>query len=174
LNIIEQIVNGYESAFNEIFTQYHKKLYFYFLKKSNSQEISKELVQLTFIKLWQFKHTLSESHSFDSQIFNIARTTFIDHLRHQSSLKNMMNNSAESTDDHEERFPSSYITNLETTDYLQQAIKSLSPARRNIFVLSRVQGLSNKEIATKLSISIKTVEDHMTKAVRQIRSISSI
>ena len=60
---------------------------------------------------------------------------------------------------------------FETEDYFNTAVKSLPPVRKKVFMLNRLQGLSYKEIAQQLSISINTVEDHMSKALRQIRTL---
>jgi RNA polymerase sigma-70 factor (ECF subfamily) len=130
--------------------------------------MSRELVQLTFIKLWQFKHTLSADHSFELQLFNIANSTFIDLLRkqqtHRAKIVEMpVDDAFEGTQQAADDF--------EHADHLQSLIQSLSPVRKKIFILSRIQGHSYKEIAQQLSISVKTVEDHIGKALKHIRAL---
>jgi len=154
-----------------VFDQFHSKLYYYFFKKTRSEEMAEELVQLTFIKLWKFRHTLSVDLSFDAQLFTIATSTLIDYLRRQNALRKkiaaipenaeaLLNVTAEAAD-----------RNFEHSDYLRSVIKSLSPIRQKVFVLRRIYGYSYKEIARELSISVKTVEDHMVKALKHIRSV---
>jgi RNA polymerase sigma-70 factor (ECF subfamily) len=64
-----------------------------------------------------------------------------------------------------------YISdNFESADYLRKAAGGLPPVRKNIFLLKVIKGYSNKEIAEELSISVKTVEDHYSKAVRHLKS----
>jgi len=73
--------NRVEDQFEQLFHTYHKKLYFYFIKKTGSEFLSEELVQLTFIKFWKnFGKIPPEKASFSSQIFCIARSTLIDAL----------------------------------------------------------------------------------------------
>jgi RNA polymerase sigma-70 factor (ECF subfamily) len=66
---------------------------------------------------------------------------------------------------------SSAGADFEASDHLLSLTRSLPPVRKRVFLLSRIQGHSYKEIAELLSISLKTVEDHMTKALRHIRGL---
>lgn len=133
--------------------------------------MSRELVQLTFIKLWQFKHTLSTGHPFELQLFNIANSTFIDFIRRQQSHRAKIVEMP--VDAEESLYAESPETadNFEHADHLQSLIRSLSPVRKKIFILSRIHGHSYKEIAQQLSISVKTVEDHIGKALKHIRAL---
>jgi RNA polymerase sigma-70 factor (ECF subfamily) len=131
--------------------------------------MAEELVQLTFLRLWQFRHTLSEALPFEVQFFNMATSALIDYSRKEGSLKRktiaITENSSElniATTQAEDNF--------EHINYLQSTIRPLSPVRKKIFILSRIHGYSYKEIAQELSISVKTVEDHMVKALKYIRS----
>lgn len=133
--------------------------------------MSRELVQLTFIKLWQFKHTLSKDLPFEIQLFNIANSSLIDFMRQQNSLRSRIvelpDNAHEVLNDQVQEDSNDF----EHADHLQSLIRSLSPVRQKIFILSRIHGHSYKEIAQKLSISVKTVEDHIGKALKQIRAL---
>jgi RNA polymerase sigma-70 factor (family 1) len=168
---IDEIKSGTESSFTLVFNQFYTKVYHYFLKKTRSPEYARELVQLTFIKLWQFRHTLSEEYSLDLQLFNIAGTTLIDFLRQQNTQRKIRSQLAERTEQQEDSRPPG--NGFEEDDYLHSLTQTLSPVRKKIFILSRIHGHSYKEIAALLSISSKTVEDHMVKALRHLRSIAS-
>jgi RNA polymerase sigma factor (sigma-70 family) len=165
------IQNGNEKDFTKVYNLYHVKLYRYFFKKTSSQEVSIELVQNVFIKLWNFRHTISLDFSFDSQLFNIARTCFIDYIRQKSNQKSRII----PLNDHSlHSLTIEADTSFETDNYFENVTQSLPPVRKKVFILSRIQGLSYKEIAGHLSISINTVEDHMSKAIRQIKAITSV
>jgi RNA polymerase sigma-70 factor (ECF subfamily) len=170
LNQLKEIKDGSEKTFTEVYNQYHVKLYRFLYKKTKSDEFATELVQIVFIKLWNFKHTLSDTISFDAQLFNIARTCLIDYLRKESTRKDRLVGLQKYADFN---FTNQPDLSFETVDYFNNMIQSLPPARKKIFVLSRLQGLTYKEIAENLSISVNTVEDHMTKAIRQIKKITS-
>jgi RNA polymerase sigma-70 factor (family 1) len=170
---IAEIKSGSELSFTSVFDRCHVKVYHYFLKRTGSPESAKELVQLTFIKLWQFKHTLSEEHSLDLQLFNIARSTLIDYIRRENFQRKNIIDISEKTFEGMKSMQVHAGGGFEKEDYLRFVIRSLSPVRKKVFILSRIQGHSYKEIAEHLSISVKTVEDHMGKATRHIRSIAS-
>lgn len=167
---IADIKSGGEAVFTRLFDTYYAKVYYYFLKKTRSPYIAREVAQLAFIKLWQFRHTLSEDHTLDSQLFRIASGSLIDYLRTENTRRKHTVLLARDAiaGDHE---PASMA--LETSDYLQSLTDTLPPIRKKVFILSRVHGHSHREIADKLSISIKTVEDHMLKAMRHLRQIAS-
>ncbi len=166
MSTISTIQAGNEKTFTDVYYQYYDKLLGYFIKKTNSDEVAVELVQIVFIKLWNFRHTLTEELSFDTQIFNIARTSLIDFMRQQSLQKSR----SVSLDQYQNIDGATLPDNsFEADDYFNSVIKSLPPVRKKVFTLNRLQGLSNKEIALHLSISINTVENHMAKAMRQIR-----
>lgn len=161
-------MNENEAAFQEVFNQYHEKLYFYIYTKTKSEYLAEEVVQLSFIKLWKYRKSLNPSLAFSTQLYRIATTTLIDQLRKQSLSQGLIV-SLEKTDiPSEEDF---FTTNSakEMQAKLQTAMQTLPPVRRKVFEMSRIEGLSYKEIAQRLSISTKTVEHHISKALKAIR-----
>lgn len=132
--------------------------------------MAEELVQQAFIKLWRFKHTLTEEYSLNTQLFNIARGCLVDLIRKKTIQNTRFLTLENETDTNILIQPD---MSFEITDYFNHVVKSLPPVRKKVFILSRLQGFSYQEIAQQLSISIHTVEDHMSKAIRQIRNFSS-
>lgn len=84
-NTIAALKESDEIVFGEIFQEYHQKVYYYILSKTNSAYIAEETTQLTFIKLWNYRCSLDVSLPISSQIFRIAKTTCIDLLRKESN-----------------------------------------------------------------------------------------
>jgi len=168
---IPEIRAGDEASFTEVFHLYYGKVYHHFLKKSHSAATAREVAQLTFIKLWEFRHTLSEDISLDTQLFNIASGAFIDYLRRENTQRKKALGLAGISSLGEEEAGVEYDQSFETSDYLLSLTRSLSPVRKKVFILSRIHGHSYKEISAQMSISLKTVEDHMVKALRHIRSM---
>lgn len=164
LNYIHHIKEGDHVSFEIVFTLCHKKVYAYFLKKTASEDIAQELTQLAFIKLWNFKHTLSEEHELDLQLFRIAKTTLLDYFKKLSNdernLKLYYHNLSEEAVDQNQKF--------ETNQQLEVALSVLPPTRKKVFILSRLQGYSYKEISEQLSISPRTVEKHISLAIKQL------
>ncbi|MEO6719136.1 MAG: sigma-70 family RNA polymerase sigma factor [Ferruginibacter sp.] len=155
-------------TFNELFHEYHQKIYFLVLSKSKSSYIAEEATQLTFIKLWAYRHHLDESLPLSQQIFRIAKTTLIDVLRKDavySTMKQNLLTSSENLDG----FANMDVKELNET--IQEAVQKLPPVRRKVFELSRNHYLSHREISNHLSLSIKTIETHITLALKQLRHL---
>jgi RNA polymerase sigma factor (sigma-70 family) len=155
------IKSGNELAFRQVFLQLRKKVYGYFLKKTNSPQDAEDLVQQTFLKLWQYRSSLNEHYSIEQQVFHISRTVFIDYLRKQ----NLKARAATAT-------PAGICYINEEFDVKKQIYHVLDrmPAiRKKIFELNRIHGYTYSEIAAALSISLKSVDNHINKAARQLK-----
>jgi RNA polymerase sigma-70 factor (ECF subfamily) len=157
-----------EGVFEKVFHEYHKKLYFFFLKKTKSSGISEELVQETFIKLWSYRKRLNVSLSLSIQLFRIAKTTLIDLLRREAKSRIRFLSPDELTVLPETQIQPEPVDTHSVIIQLRKALSLLSPTRRKI-IEQRLNGMTNQEIASNLSISIKTVENQINKAFHDIR-----
>ncbi|MEO6539936.1 MAG: sigma-70 family RNA polymerase sigma factor [Ferruginibacter sp.] len=154
--------------FDELFHSYHQKIYFLILSRTKSSYIAEETTQLTFIKLWNYRHHLDESLPLSQQVFRIARTTLIDVIRKDAvytTMKQNIQGSAKQLDGF------ARMEAKELNEALQEAVKKLPPVRRKVFELSRNHSHSHKEISKLLSLSIKTVETHIGLALKQLRHL---
>jgi RNA polymerase sigma-70 factor (ECF subfamily) len=147
---------------------YHKNLYFYFLKKTKSASLSQDLVQETFIKLWRYRLTLKTELPVSLQLFRIARTVAIDLLR-----RNARNRVVSVTTEHivelSDRMnepPAAEVSPVIIK--LRSGLSFLPPVRRKV-IEQKLEGFSNSEIASNLAISQKTVENHLNKAFHQLK-----
>lgn len=157
-----------EAIFEDAYQRYHRKLYFYFVKKTCSDYLSEELVQLTFIKLWKDFDKTSEDIPISSRIFCIARTTLIDALRKEAKEREVLSNIQK---EKKNSFSQNTVFEICINEDINHAINTLPPIRKKIFQLRRLKGLSHKEIAQKCAISVKTVEDHITKATKHLKTL---
>jgi RNA polymerase sigma-70 factor (ECF subfamily) len=162
---VKLIKEGNRLAYSKVFEEYHLKLYQYIYKYTRSTWYAEETVQLSFVKLWEKRETLSEEHDISTQLFRIAKSTLIDLLRKES-----LRCTRELSD--------TFITGSqveETIIYKEQlqnalsAIEELPSQSRTVFKLSRLGDLSHKDISEQLSISPKTVEGHISRALKSIR-----
>lgn len=167
--MIEAIKRGDAFAYEQAYVQYRDKVYFYFLKKTSSADDAKDLLQITFLKLWQYRGTLSCEYLLDQHLFYIARTVFIDYMRKQNKICHLQKKVLEKTEKAPAYVYSSTEFDLETR--LRSALSSMSELRKKVFVLNRLQGYSYKEIAQLLSISVKSVDNNLTKALKHLRKI---
>lgn len=159
-------------VFKDIYEAYHYRLYNYVFARTNSEYISEEVVQLTFIKVWEKRMKLSREISLASQIFRIANTTLIDLIRkleNKNKLSVFSKNATAYRAD--EVLPRLFLK--ETQQKLDLLIDSLPPIRARVFRMSRFEELSHKEISDELKISKKTVESHIYLALKFIRPFFS-
>lgn len=165
---IDNLRKGRSTAFEDVFNRFQQKLYFFFLKHTNNTHQAEELVQVTFVKLWQYRENLSEEHTLAEQLFRIGKTSMIDAFRktqHEQKALAAIKKKQES----QQYLPADPAVDL--IDNLQKGIHAMPPVQQKVFLLSRYEGLSHKEIAHHLSISPKTVERHITKALRLLRDV---
>ena len=161
--------HGDESAFEKLYHLYSlrilKKLVF-ILKE---EEIAKEVLQDIFLTIWDKRQSINPNQSFRSYIFRIAENKIIDIFRKAARdrklMDHMVNVSVASSCHTEES-----VAFKESNTILQTAINKLSPQRKKIFILCRIEGKTYDEVAKIVGISTGTVNDHMVKAMRTIRS----
>lgn len=153
-------------SFREVYDQFNARIFRYFLKKAFRNDVATELTQQLFIRLWQSRHTLSSDHLLEVQLFTMANSVWIDHLRKEATSRKYFQPVA----DYEQVQDPVISYSFEASDHFQQAVKQLPPVRRKVFILKILHGFSNQEIAGQLSVSVKTVEDHLWKAMRFIRA----
>lgn len=168
-NTISALKEGDPSVFSDIFNEYHRKVYFYVLSKTHSPYIAEETTQITFIKLWDYRHKLDESEPVSRLIFHIARATSIDLLRKEAVKGRFLKQ--EQQDESDTINISDTIEAREQLIRVRKAVNSMPPVRRKVFELSRYEFKSYKEIAAQLSLSVKTVENHMSLAISYLRSV---
>lgn len=167
--LINSIRAGDELAFRQAYDFFHEKLYAWFLLKTKSASVGKEGVQLTFIKLWRFRSKLDAALPLSAQLFRIAKTTLIDILRQHAVSRTVPLQAIEQMDDSNMMTPLPVNEDQLTT--VLESLAHLPPMRRRI-IRFRLEGLSNKEIADSLSISKKTVENQVNRAIREIRKMN--
>lgn len=166
---IKELKDGDEFYFKQVFDQYHQKIYFLILYKTKSEYIAEEVVQLAFTKLWQSRHTLQEEYAISTQLFRIATTVLIDFLRKYNNKEAVtasldvldMERGVDSTNE--------IIRGAELQKRISEAVNDLPPVRKQVFEMSREHGMTYREIAETLSVSSKTVEVHIYKALKQIK-----
>ncbi len=168
--LLEKIKQNDTKAFREIFNLYIGKIYSFICRYVKDKHEAEDLTQIVFQKLWENKASINLNKSFDGFIFTIAYHIIIDYIRQTTAKKNI--NTVEIMLD------ATFITDLSADDLInkhqfeslyQKALETLTDKRKEIFLLSRHEGLSNNAIAQKLNISIKTVENQMTAAIACIK-----
>ena len=155
-------------AFDVLFLKYSASLYAFALSITRDSFAAEEITQLVFLKVWEKRSQINEHLSFKSFLFSVAYHETISWLRKEKSEKTRIGEfvriSGFQTNETEQSVEYRNIEGL-AIRYIQE----LPEKRKEIFSLSRDQGFSNKEIAEKLGISVKTVENQMTSALKYLR-----
>ncbi|TAJ12067.1 RNA polymerase sigma-70 factor [Marinilabiliaceae bacterium JC017] len=164
-NKILQLKNGSVAAFEAIFHEYADRVYAFAFSILKNESDSKEVVQETFFKIWLNHEKLKVELSFESYLFTIARNITISNLRSKKNTSSI---------EHEDILVTTNVTEDEILFHdvkgqLDDIIDQLSPRKREIFLLSRVDGLSHEEIASKLGLSVQTVHNHVSGALSFIK-----
>lgn len=166
--VLNNLSKDNESSLEELFNYYYPRLY-NFSKSFLKLEVGiDDILQEVFVKIWQNRKTIKNSATFNSYIFTITRNLLLNELRSRLNNQNIKEEVRKLSVASEY----SLLEQIEYHDLKEQVdnvINELPERQKEIFVLSRTEGLSHKEIAEKLKISTKTVEYHITLAVRFLK-----
>jgi RNA polymerase sigma-70 factor (family 1) len=165
--LVRSLSKGNLLAFNSLYKEYSKRLYRFALGYLKSEAESEELVQEVFMIIWEKRSELKEELSFKSFLFTIAFNIIRKHFRTKSYLTEYFRTGIGDDSDIQ---TSQTITYDSLKQYITELVNKLPERRRDIFIKSRFEGLSTKEIAEKLEISHKTVENQLTDALKFIRT----
>lgn len=168
--LIRNLQKGNVAAFDTLFEVYSARLYSFALKYLKNEPDAEELVQEVFIKVWENRKSLRSELSFRSYLFTIS----LNHIRKHFNKKAIFLRYLENF--HNDHSQQSQDQHMGSEDYetvmqrIQQIIEEMPPRRREIFIKSKMDGKSSKEIASELGISSGTVDNHISEAIHQLRS----
>jgi len=167
--LVKKLRKGNVSAFDLIFKIYNQKVFNFCLKLLNKQEDAEEVTQEVFIALWENREKIELNTSLSSYIYRIARNKIYNIYRKsfyvQAYLEYMNAN-----DKKLESFTEDEILYNELNRFLNITIDALPPRRKEVFELSRFEGLTYKEIAKRMKISENTVDVQIRKALGFLRN----
>lgn len=165
-----QIASGNQAAFRELFEKHRSKLYNYLYTVVKSKEIAEEIVIDVFLKLWTGRELITEIRNMDAFLHKVAYNKALDFFRitaRNAALQKLVRREMEAA---REKQSDSKLQEWEYKDIINRALERLSPQRRVIFTLSRIDGLSYDEIAEKLQLSRNTVRNTMAETIRSLRA----
>nr|WP_295921560.1 RNA polymerase sigma-70 factor [uncultured Dyadobacter sp.] len=155
-----------ELAFEELYNRYFKSLFNYTYSKVNDRFTAQEIVQELFVSLWQ-QRGRQQVVSCNSFLFTIAKRLIISFYRKEYTRQHHYGQWEIHRPDNSDFADQPTLASDLQTRY-EEGLHLLSPKCQEVFVLSR-QGFSNKQIGERLDISEKTVEQHITKALRILK-----
>jgi RNA polymerase sigma-70 factor (family 1) len=166
-HLVHNLSKGNLLAFNTLYKKYGERLYRFALAYLKSKEEAEELVQEVFTKIWEKRSDLKKELSFKSFLFTIAFNIIRKHFRTKAYLSEYFKSGISDDSDMQ---TSQKITYDSLYQYISELVNQLPRRRKEIFIKSRIEGHSVKEIADELNISHKTVENQLTDALKFIRT----
>jgi len=158
---------GDERAFQAMFLKYYPAMCNFARQYLNDHELAEETAQDMFVKIWEKRASLNIETSVKHYFFRSIRNHCLNQIRHEKIKKQYAKVVLESS--HQDINPDQYYLEVDLIERIEKCIESLPPKRKEIFRLSREQGMKYKEIADTLAISVKTVEAQMGLALKHLR-----
>ena len=157
-------------AFFHIYERYYNRLFGFVLKYVKQKEDTEEIVQEVFVKIWESRSKIDAYSSFESFLFTVAYNATMNTLRKKANETKYIEHikSLQHTYDSPDLVDEIHFNELNSK--VQSLLNELTPRQKEIFQLSREQGLSHDEIATKLNISVNTVKKHIANTLAFLKS----
>ena len=172
--LFDQIKSDDQKALELLFSIYFQRLNDFARNVVKDDVISQDIVQDVFVKIWEKKAEI-ESINLEAYLFRLVRNRCIDYIKHLKVVHCRMHE-IQISSKYEELYRIDFIGNepyvlieQELKLKIEKTIITLPERCREVFVMSRMNGLKNKEIAERLNINIKNVERHLNRAMRSFR-----
>ena len=165
--LITQLQNDDKQAFNELYRKYHSAIYYNILKLTRDAIATEDIVQEVFIALWEKRHNLNIEQGIAVWLFVVSYNRSISYLKRklkESLARTGLQQNIENTTDAENSFTNTQMSILE------KAIEQLSPQKRRVFELCKLQRKTYAEAADELQISKHTVKEYLSGAVISIKN----
>jgi RNA polymerase sigma-70 factor (family 1) len=152
-------------AFDTLYWRYHQAVYANILKLTKEKEATKDILQEVFIALWEKRSTIDVNQSISGWLFVVSYNKSITYLK--KSLKDSVNQ--ELTEEIKPTEEPSFNIREVQFQLLEKAVEQLSPQKRKVFELCKLQGKTYHEAAKELNISKHTVKEYLSAAITNIK-----
>lgn len=167
IELVTELQKGDVETFDLVYEKYAGKLYGFTLKYLKSTEETEELVQSVFLKVWENHKILRKEASFKSYLFTIAYNEICNIFRRRSQLQKFIGELTENTLNSSET--EELIDYNSIREQINLIIAKLPERQKTIFLKSREEGKTNKEIASELGLSSGTVDNYISESLKFIR-----
>ncbi len=168
--LVDKLRKGDRVAFYNIYERYCKRLYGFVFRYIKVEVDAEEIVQEVFIKIWESRNKIDAHASFESFLFTIAYNSTISLLRKRANEQKYLEHLKSILQIQKAPDLIDEIQFNELNEKVKTLLNELTPRQKEIFQLSRVDGLTHNEIAQKLNISLNTVKKHMANALSFLKS----
>ncbi len=171
-NILETLAEGNQEVFQKLFCMFQPKVHAFALGLIKNMTDADDITQIVFMKLWTNRKKLPDVDNLDSYIFTITKNTVLSFIAQQKIPEFDISTIRETTAT--DATPLDQIEAADLKLLIDMVVEQMPGQRQTVYRLSREKGLSNDEIAQRLNIQKKTVENHLNLALGEIREMLKI
>ncbi len=169
--LMQEVRDGKLDHLNLLFERYHRMLFSFFYNRNQDIHLSEDLVQNVFVRVLKYRHRFRGDGEFKHWLFHIARNVSSDHyrkkkVRYSESIDDWKD---QITDDH--HIPSESMIQKEQMKQLKTALDRLDPEKREVLMLSKLEGLRYKEIGERLGCSEGAVKVKVYRALKALKQV---
>lgn len=174
--LVNKIKNGDDVAFKVLYNKYFPRLYYFIYEFIRMDDITENIVHDTFATFWEKRHTLKDDVNVSSYLYSVARNNCLYRLRDQRYKQKIfssgliapgeLNQNLKALD----AIDTSVLVFNEIEQIIEKTLEGLPHQCKTVFMLSRFEGMKNREIAEELNISTKAVEGHITRGLKIFRT----
>lgn len=170
--LVEELVQGSHVAFRQLFMRYYPKVRYFILGLVKSEPEADDLTQDVFTKLWTSRQQFSEVKTFGAYLYVLAKNTTFNYIESRQIRQERL--ITQSIEEEDRITPYEDLVAKDLQLLIDLVVDSMPMQRKTVFRLSRHAGLTNGEIAERLQLSKKTVENHLNLALKELRNIVMI
>ncbi|GHT12283.1 DNA-directed RNA polymerase sigma-70 factor [Bacteroidia bacterium] len=167
-DLVVRLIQDDESAFCELYARYKNRLSYFALKYVKSAEFAKDVYQDAFSAIWQTRRFINPDTPFSTYLYTIVRNRILNLLRNMNTdihfKEQILAQAVDYSDDTQAAIEGNDLRNI-----IAQAMFELTDRQREVFDMSRNQEMSHKEIAEQLNISVNTVQEHISAALKSLQ-----
>jgi len=160
------IRQGDQNAFRIFFDRHYPGLYRFMVSRGMSHDEAEDLIQKAFIMIWEKRNGIDETKSLRAYLFKIAYTRMLNHVEYQSKFADEIPH----VNDQSETNPDSDIDYAVLLHHINSIISGMPEKRALVFELCFMKQFTYKETAESMGVSVKTVENHMALAFKDMRA----
>lgn len=164
------LTQGDQRAFAELYERYSQRIYTTLRHMLKDELMAEELLQEVFVKLWEKRSQLRIEVSFRAYLYRVAENQARDYFRRVARDKKLIARLAAAASEFNEEEDITVPDNEQLRPLFEKAVAALPPQRQKVFTLCKLHGLSYEQAASQLGITTATVNDHIVKATKSIRT----
>lgn len=166
--LFNQVAEGNEAAYTQLFKLYTPKLYNHIFKIVKQELLAREFVQEAFIQLWVYRTEIPNMKFPSSWLYKVAGNLALQYLRKEANRNNLQ------AKVYERMQPAAYdvseqVEQKELEGIIRNVVEGLPEKRKEVYLMSREEGLSHQQIADRMGIKVSSVKTHLGLALQTLR-----